>query len=161
MGNLYCCEELIYVWEFGFIDLPNSFPWPRLQAPLCCPPAGKQVSPSLFIPVVEQLKATSTGVSFHSKCISPRIKSVENFIPTLQGLIHFHVKGIVKQTFKKIFFCFHRHYQVLRTDFISALINEYMSGMHNKEFFTFLDDKNMDNCGEFSNCHVLFRNSKD
>lgn len=152
MGTLYCCEELIYVWEFGFIDLQNSFPWPRLQAPVCCPPAGKQVSPSLFNSVVEQLQATSTGVSFHSKCISPRIKSVENFIPTLQGLIHFHVKGVVKQTFQIfffIFFSFHRHYQVLITDFISALINEYMSGMDNKEFFTFLDYKKA--------CHVTWK----
>ena len=86
MGNLYCWEDLIYVWECGLIDPRSSFLWPRLA--VRCPPEGKQVSSSLLMPVVESLRATATRVSLHSKYI--RVKPV---LPTLQSHIHFHTKA--------------------------------------------------------------------
>lgn len=48
----------------------------------------QEVSPSLFIPVVEALKAAARRVSLHSKHLSTGLKSGRNLIPSLQGHIH-------------------------------------------------------------------------
>lgn len=144
MGNLYCCEELIYVWEqlsvtetSGSSLLSSS----RKTGESLIVHSGGGTAQGYFhrslLPFQMYISQDKKCTKFHSNTARPHSLSRKRYSQANIQNIFF------------IFFCFHRHYQVLRTDFISALINEYMSGMHNKEFVPFLDYKKA--------CHVTWQ----